>query len=202
MRTVVKSRALLAGSSVVAAACWAAWAFGQGADHLQQCLGVGKLGADVLIRECTAAVQSGGHALPMIYLTRAAAYVLKGDYERALADYDEAIKLAPHTALAFAQRGEVHAKRRDYDSAIADYERAIELEPNLASAFSNRGLAWASKGEIRLAIADYTKAINLDPNLPVAFNNRRLGLAPCGMRDAARGEPEAAIADYGEAIRL
>src|SRR2546422_6956123 len=30
-------------------------------------------------RECTAAVQSGGHALPMIYLTRAAAYVLRSE---------------------------------------------------------------------------------------------------------------------------
>src|SRR5712691_7888220 len=170
---------------------WAASAVGQGADHLQQCLAVGKLGADVLIRECTAAVQSGGHALPAIYLTRAAAYAGKGDYERALADYDEAIKLAPHTALAFALRGEVRAKRREYDSAIADYERAIELEPNLASAFSNRGLAWASKGEFRLAIADYTKAIQLDPSLSVAFNNR-------GNAHAARGDLEAAGADYSE----
>ena len=157
-------------------------ALGQGANPIENCLIAGGALPDAVIRECTLAMQSSDKAaIPAVYLGRADAYVRKGDYDRALADYDEAIKLAPDTAIAFALRGEVHAKRGDYDGAIADYERAIERAPNLPSAFSNRGLAWANKGELRLAIADYTKAIKLDPNLPVAFNNR-------GIAHAARGE--------------
>jgi tetratricopeptide (TPR) repeat protein len=118
-------------------------ALGQGANQVEKCLR--RTPPDAIIRECTLAVQSAQSSdtasIRAVYLSRADAYVRKADYDRALADYDEVIKLAPHTAIAFALRGEVHAKRGDYDGAIADYERAIELEPNLASAFSNRGLA-------------------------------------------------------------
>src|SRR6266487_3402511 len=116
-------------------------ALGQGANPVENCLMAGAALPDAVIRECTLAMQSSDKAaIPAVYLGRADAYVRKGDYDRALADYDEAIKLAPGTAIAFALRGEVHAKRGDYDGAIADYERAIEREPNLPSAFSNR--AW------------------------------------------------------------
>jgi tetratricopeptide (TPR) repeat protein len=130
-------------------------------------------GREPIIRECTLSGQSSDKAsIGPVFLSRADAYVRKTDYDRALADYDEVIKLAPDTAIAFALRGVVHAKRGDYDGAIADYERAIDLEPNLASAFSNHGLAWAAKGELRLAIADYTKAIKLDPKLPTIAGSR------------------------------
>lgn len=68
-----------------------------------------------------------------------------GNYDRALADYDEAIRLNPKDANAFYNRGVTHAMKYDNDRAIADYDEAIRLNPKDAKAFNNRGFAYAVK---------------------------------------------------------
>jgi tetratricopeptide (TPR) repeat protein len=51
----------------------------------------------------------------------------KGDYDRALADYNEAIRLDPNDALAFCNRG--RAKRNINDvSGRADIAKARKLD--------------------------------------------------------------------------
>ena len=119
----------------------------------------------------------------------------KGEYDRAIADYTEAIRLDPKHAAAFNNRGLAWTAKGEHDRAIADYTEAIRLDPKHAAAFYNRGNAWSAKGEYDRAIADYTEAIRLDPNYATAFNNR-------GNAWAAKGEYDRAIADYTEAIRL
>jgi tetratricopeptide (TPR) repeat protein len=42
------------------------------------------------------------------------------DYDRAIADYGEAIKLSPKDAWAFAHRCEAYESKEDHDAAIAD----------------------------------------------------------------------------------
>ena len=66
---------------------------------------------------------------------------IKGDYDRAMADFNETIRLDPKHALAFRRRGVIYAKKGDYDRAIADYNEAIRLDPKYALALCNRGMA-------------------------------------------------------------
>ena len=70
---------------------------------------------------------------------RGFAYDVKGDHDRAIADYNEAIRLKPDYAAVFNNRGFVYDKMGDHDRAIADYNEAIRLKPDLANAFNNRG---------------------------------------------------------------
>jgi Tfp pilus assembly protein PilF len=49
----------------------------------------------------------------------------KGDNDRAIADYNEAIRRDPNSALAFDNRGTAYLKKGDNDRAIADYNEAI-----------------------------------------------------------------------------
>src|SRR5262249_59514253 len=49
---------------------------------------------------------------------RGLAYHSKNDCERAIADYDEAIRLNPKHALAFLNRGLAYYIKKDYDQAI------------------------------------------------------------------------------------
>src|SRR5262244_2068669 len=86
--------------------------------------------------------------------TRYAALVSQGDtsvnnrdYDRAIADYNEAIRLVPADAPAFFGRGNAYASKGDRDRAIADYSEAIRLDPKYAFAFNNRGIAYAIKGD-------------------------------------------------------
>ncbi len=135
---------------------------------------------DEAIRLFTSAIGSGDLSVAhraTAYNKRGNAWGKKKDYDRAIADYNEAIRLNPQLALAFNSRGNAWAEKKEYDHAIADYNEAIRLNPQYSHAFSNRGNAWSYKKDYDRAIADYNEAIRLDPKYADAFVNR--GIA-CG----------------------
>jgi len=61
------------------------------------------------------------------YNNRGAAYWLKEEYNRAIADYDQAIRLDPKYALAYFVRGLVYQKIGNAAKADADFAKAREL---------------------------------------------------------------------------
>src|SRR5262245_16299742 len=65
------------------------------------------------ISGCSAMITRGGAAAEMLatfYRLRGAAQVIHGDYDKAIADLDEAIRLNPRDPEAFTSRGDAHAK--------------------------------------------------------------------------------------------
>ena len=60
---------------------------------------------------------------------RAIAYAAKGELDRAIGDYDQALKLNGNYAAAFYNRGNAKYDKGDYAHAIADYDSAIKLNP-------------------------------------------------------------------------
>jgi tetratricopeptide (TPR) repeat protein len=60
---------------------------------------------------------------------------MKDDYDRAIADYNQAIQSNPNFANAYDSRGYAYAGRGDYDQAIADCNEAIRLDPNYAAPY-------------------------------------------------------------------
>ena len=131
----------------------------------------------------------------IVYSYRGHTYGQGGDYDLAIADYDQAIKLRPDYAEAYLSRGGVYDAKGEYDRAIADYDQAIKLRPDYAEAYSNRGIVYKARGEYDRAIADYDQAIKLQPDLAVPYYNR-------GVAFADRGDHDQAIANYTEAIKL
>ncbi|HEX7198144.1 MAG TPA: tetratricopeptide repeat protein, partial [Dongiaceae bacterium] len=76
---------------------------------------------------------------------RGGAYVDKGRLDRAIEDFDTAIKIEPDYSLAFANRGIAYHRKGDLDRAITDYDAAIRLDPGDADSYRNRGLAFYFK---------------------------------------------------------
>src|SRR6266511_3140682 len=54
----------------------------------------------------------------------------KGTLDRAIADYDQAIRLKPDVALAYFNRGNAHKNAGNKQSAIADFRKSLELPTN------------------------------------------------------------------------
>jgi len=114
---------------------------------------------------------------------------------KAIADYSEAIEVAPDSADAYYNRGDAYDEMGEYGKAIADYSKAIELDPNHASAYYNRGCAYGEIGAYDKAIPDYNKAIELNPNDSWAYYNR-------GLAYSRRGEAPKAVSDLVKCIEL
>ena len=74
---------------------------------------------------------------------------------------DEAIRLHPGDANAFASRGFAYVQQKDYERAIADLTEAIRLDPRNVAAYTNRGAAYMAKGESVPARADFDRARTL-----------------------------------------
>jgi tetratricopeptide (TPR) repeat protein len=129
------------------------------------------------------------------FAVRATAHWAKGQHDRAISDYDEAIRLDPKDAEFFAKRGDAYALKGEYDRAIADFDEAIKLDPKNAVAFRNRGNAYLDKGDYDRAIADLDEAIRLNPKDSIAFHNR-------GQAYFRKGDYDRAIADFDAMIKL
>jgi serine/threonine protein kinase/formylglycine-generating enzyme required for sulfatase activity/Flp pilus assembly protein TadD len=129
------------------------------------------------------------------YRERGIAHVRKGNFEKGIADFTEAIRLDPKLALAYACRGEVYAEKREWDKAIADLSTAIVLDPRDVLSYGCRGETYRMKGDLDRAIADYTEAIRLDSEFALAYVGR-------GDVFTRKSDWNKAIADYTEAIRL
>ena len=153
---------------------------------------------EVSISVCSAIIQAGrarGRDLAVAHTERGVAYVALLDYDRALHDFGEAIRIDATFAKAFANRGAVHGAKQDFDKAIDDFTRALKLEPRSSHAFADRAGMHRLNGQHDEAIRDYTEAIRMNPAFAEAILNRAITLA--GTSRCAD-----AIADFTRAIEL
>lgn len=150
------------------------------------------------IAACTRSITSGQLStkeLAMSYLTRGIAWMYKEDYDKAIADCNEAIRLDPQYALAYYGRGIIWQKKGDNDKAIADFNEVVRLDPQNALAYYARGDAWRNKEDYDKAIADYNEVVRLNPKDASASYARSIA-----WRN--KGDYDKAISDYNEVIRL
>jgi len=159
------------------------------ADELDSCI---KLSDNLAVAGCSRVIDSHqytGRSLARLYARRGGAYQAQGDVNRAVADYNESMRIDPTYPAAYNNRGNTWFHRGDFDRAIADYNQAIQLDPKYGSAYHNRGSAWGNKGDFDRAIADYNQAIRLDPKDTKAYYNR-------GMAWEKKRSLQAALADF------
>lgn len=161
---------------------FAATAWGQWTEDAQKCSETPDPEAAVAF--CTRAIESGrlsDAALASTLNNRANAYQNKRDWDRAIQDYDQAIRLDPDFALARNNRGSAYQHKGDYERALRDYNNAIRLDSTFAVAFSNRGRVHHFQENYALAIRDYDQAIELDPDYALAYYNRALARFDQGL---------------------
>jgi tetratricopeptide (TPR) repeat protein len=157
---------------------------------------------------CTAVIESGApQGLVAAFNNRGNVHLSNRNYDRAIDDYNEAIRLDPKYAIAFNNRGLAYQRKGETDRAIEDFGAAIRLNPAYAMAFANRANAHRIKGRIDLAIEDSDRAVGLNRGLAAAFLARALAYQEKAQWDfdaylSDGTYEEHAIQDFTEVIRL
>jgi tetratricopeptide (TPR) repeat protein len=129
------------------------------------------------------------------YDARGDAHAEMGNFERAIQDYGEALKLKPEDASPLLERGLAYEQTGDHNRALRDFDEALKLNPKNDIAFYYRSIVHAKKGNNDRAIQDLDEAIQLDPSSYEKFLAR-------GNSYYAKGDFDRAIADYDQAIKL
>ena len=139
----------------------------------------GKSLAAARIAACTqlaASKQGDARARAMVYVNRAWAYGLEKQWDKAMADYNEAAKIAPDFSVVYNEKGLARLKMGRPDEAIINYDKAIKLDPKAAYSLFGRGLAKVAKGAAQSASQDFAAARALDGNVDAVFE--KIGFKP------------------------
>jgi tetratricopeptide (TPR) repeat protein len=86
---------------------------------------------DAALRLYTAAIQLSDR--PSGYLKRGQFYSIKGEYENAIRDFTDVIRLDPRNEFAYRWRAESLYFKRDFDAALSDYTKGIQLNPKVGT---------------------------------------------------------------------
>jgi tetratricopeptide (TPR) repeat protein len=126
---------------------------------------------------------------------RAQAYLGSGDYDAAIRDCTEAMRIDPNIAVLYVARAAAKASKNLHDEAIADATQAMRLDASFAWAWLIRGQSSFVKDDFDAAMKDCTEAIRLDPSVAAAYAVR-------GQAHFAKGERDEAIRDCDECLRI
>lgn len=116
------------------------------------------------------------------------------EHDRAIADFNEAIRREPDQAAYYRERGLRWSLHGDLDRAIADFGEAIRLAPDDVSNYALRASRWVEKGDYDSATLDYDQIIRIDPDNLTAYTER-------GRAWVHKGELDRALGDFNEVLR-
>jgi tetratricopeptide (TPR) repeat protein len=114
------------------------------------------------------------------------AHLFQKEYDPALAEFNQAIQIAPYLAEAYYGRGGVYHAIGDLVHALADFDRAIEHDPRLVAAYIQRAKIRSETGDLDGALQDFGQLLNIRSTDPELYLNRGICLFKKGqVQDAA-----------------
>jgi lipoprotein NlpI len=97
----------------------------------------------------------------IIHGSRGFSWKVLGDFERAAADYEQALAIVPQFSAMHQELGDLASQRHDFDAAVAHLDQAVRLSPRNASHYKMRGLARFNAGNFAAAETDLRWAVNI-----------------------------------------
>ena len=135
------------------------------------------------------------------YINKADEHLNNGNYDLAISNYSQAIKLNPgNIVYAYTGRGRAYDGKNQDDLAIQDFTKAISLDPGYTEAYIGRGDIYSKIEKYFQAIKDYSEAIRLDDTNTYLYVSRGIAYYMTGQYDLAIPDyTKAIIADPGNA---
>src|SRR5262249_50742850 len=132
---------------------------------------------------------------PMYHYNRSSLTVLEKNYAKAIADIDQAIRLAPSDYCFRLQRAQLYnLQGNNDDRMLEDLKVILAQSPQCGLAYSLRGFVRLRKHLPELASADFSEAIRLDPKDSYSRYER-------GVIYYQKDEYTKALADFDEVVR-
>jgi len=147
------------------------------------------------IAACTRLIAKSNGSDAVALVNRGTEHGYKGDFDRAIPDFSEAIRVNPKYADAWRYRGAALYRKNEIERGTADMTEAIRLDPRNLEAYNERGTGYYVAGDYERALADFNAAIRINPRFKSAWYGR-------GRVYGSKREYDRAIADLSEVIRL
>lgn len=133
--------------------------------------------------------------LERIYLRRGNANSELGQWQSAVADFTELVRMNPSVAGYYDNRLNAYRQLGQFQSALNDGNAAVRLAPDRSFPYRSRGLVLEDLGRIDLAISDFSTAIRIEPrDAGLRVDRGRLRVQVSQFAEA--------MADFNEALSV
>lgn len=140
-----------------------------------------------------AVVPDEKHAIRL--LADAGGFARKGDLQKAIQAFTDALDMRPSDIEAYIGRGRCYLELGDYSSAMSDFARAEDLAPDRPDAHVATGDLYFARKEYKRAIEFYDQAVELD-------GSHAMGRCRRGISHYYRKNYRQALQDLQRALAL
>jgi tetratricopeptide (TPR) repeat protein len=160
----------------------------------RSCIGLPGGTPDQRIAACTALLETPGSTpnVERAYILRALGYEQKGQFDRAIEDYNQYIRLHPSEPDSWLGRCRAASMTSQLSAALSDCEEALRLSANDPGALYARGLINLKAGRPDAAVRDFTAVLEVQPKNAGAFFLR--GTAKLASGNSGGGSADVAAA--------
>ena len=128
------------------------------------------------------------------YIALGLAYGMANQFEKAITELQNALKLDSTSAEAYNNLGLYYNDAGKFRESVDALEKAVHFKPEFSKAYYNMGNTYAKAGDYRTAILKYQKALTIDADYGDAYNNIGNCYATMQIPDSARVYYEKAVA--------
>jgi len=122
----------------------------------------------------------------MVHVRLGESYRTKGRMDRAVTEFQRALRINPANTEAHLDLGLCYLRQRKFSLAETEFRIVVSLEPRCAFAYNNLGCIRAQTGRYAESTDYFIKAIELEPGYPMWYKN--LGRAYLAMQQPAKAE--------------
>jgi tetratricopeptide (TPR) repeat protein len=128
------------------------------------------------------------------YIARALCYFFMLEREKACADVERALQIAPNNEVLLLLRADVYALEKNYEAALDLIAQVQALKPNWAHGHMDHGSVLMKTGSLQLALDEFNRAISLTSQIPLFYVERSIVYLKLGNLDLAHKDQDSALA--------